>query len=881
MVKKALTIIAALCMISGKAQTKTDKAPAPKDVNIAPCATVTSNPYCGTLQYLTDGEIPAGKSGKKLEGPFYEEVEAQSDGSIATFACFPVKSSKQAIFFKFASPVPIKKIRLYQRKAHSKSFIVEGDSDGDGNYETILGKSEGAPDAWSEIKLEKPLIMKSLRFASLKNSGRAAPQIAEFQIFSTQESLVLLDSSKEEKNNPDAIELKFKKPENFPKKANLPEKDKYQFGACCCLWMFVNYNEPYKKENKINQYALKSMKELDLNRMKLFVNLRPKSIEKVKFPTDPTYLSRIYPSDINKSKRYKGIAYDCAPWPSEVLISYKENILARVLKEVKEAGIEASIMPPRNGPPFDVRPGCYPMAQADCHDKRPDPRFPCVWHGGYWKPAFKKILNEIANCGSKGVEVVPDEFYVEGHNLRKMPKNDPCRKLFKEKYGIDVPKSQSDSEAYRKWVLFQYDSTAETFADFVDSVKKHRPGIHTETNLSVAPLIFYGSPGFTLAFDIVGHKGKYDSFGTDPYYRTDTLGHYQMPKTCEIFKGATPSRNTSMLLQTVCGDWTTPLKDPVWAAGNATSVLMRGVHEIDFYRLNYFAPIGERFEKNKAFHFIKNWIKMIRALEACGIKHAKPPKDVAFVYSRAGTDWWELKELMKERKKPGKKYAYPNSAMAGYSHHDAVMEILMKNGQLFDLYYLDQPSTLKNALDYKVIVLPFPYSVSDESLEILRKAHANGSGLLIIGKKGETDEFGNKRKIPALNEFIGKPGVEFLEIDMLKEGNSPETKKKVLAAVDKLLGKNKTFFVDTKGKDVETGLLRNGKFIFIPVINWHNKPVKINIGVKLPEGNYQLEKYSLAGVSKGEAKLSAKDMMNLSLEMPAHDTCIIVAGPAE
>jgi hypothetical protein len=293
--------------------------------------------------------------------------------------------------------------------------------------------------------------------------------------------------------------------------------------------------------------------------------------------------------------------------------------------------------------------------------------------------------------------------------------------------------------------------------------------------------------------------------------------------------------------------------------------------------LNYFAPISPRAKKNKTFYFIQNWIKMIRTLEAYGIKNAKPRKDVAFVYSRAGADWWELTELVKERKKPGRKYAYPNSAMAGYSHHDATMEILMKNGQLFDLYYLDQPSTLKNALDYKVIVLPFPYSVSNESLEILRKAHENGTGLLIIGKMGETDEFGNKRKVPALKEFIGNPGVEFLDIDMLKDGNAPETKEKVMAAVDKLLGENKTFFADTKDKDLETGLLENKDFLFIPVINWHNKPVNVALGVKVPEGNYQLEKFTLDGISKGKTELSAKEMMNMSLEMPAHKTCILVA----
>jgi hypothetical protein len=844
--------------------------------NIAPLIKITSNPYCGTLQYLTDGEVPAGRGSEMInDKSFFEEVEMQSDGNIATFAAFPIKSSKQQIIFKFPVSISLSKIRFFQRKACSQAYVIEGDKDGDGKFETFLGYGKGTPDAWSEILIDCSKSLQAMRFTNLKGVGRGAPQIAEFQIFSDSKTAKVLKKAKEI----NAKELKFSKAKSFPGYSNIPAKNKYQFGVCCSLWMFVNHSAPYKKEKEASQYPLKIMKELDMDRMKLFANILTNSKEKVLFPTDPEYSSRINLTEIKKSKRYRG-AWDCVPWPSKVLISYKDNVLKRFVHDAKKHNIKVSVIPPRNGPPFDVRSGYYPMAQADRYSKKPDPRFPCVWYGGYWKPAFKKILAEIAGSGVQNIDVIPDEFYIEGHSLKNIPANDPCRKLFKKQYGIDIPAKADNSEAYRKWLMFQYNSTAKTFADFISTVKKVNPDIHTETNFSVAPLLFYNNPSFTLAYDIVGHAGNYDSLGTDPYYRPDTLGHYQMPKTAVIFQGATPNRNTTMLLQAVCGDWKTQLKDPVWLAGNATSILMRGVHEIDFYRLNYFAPLSARVKKGKAFYFVKNWIKMIRSLEGLGLKKAKVPKDIAFVYSRAGIDWWELAEMSRERKKAGKKHFYPNSAMAGYAHHDATMKILFKNGCPFDLFYLDQPTTLKNAANYKVMVIPFAYSISKKAFNVIQNAYKNGTKLLIIGKKGETDEIGSKYPKPLLEQLIGKPGVKYLDIDLLKNGNASETKEKILTAIDKLLGSEKRFFVNTHNKDVEVGLLINEKTWFIPVVNWHNKSVKIDIGLKLPTGKYKLLRYGLNGVSQAETKiLSAKELEKFSVKLKAHETFIFVVTP--
>ena len=854
--------------------------------NIAPYSTITSNPYCGTLQYLIDGEIPSSKGGEMAQnGPYFEQFETQSNGNITTYACFPVKASKEEIVFTFFDVQKVSAAKFFQRAAFCESFKILGDSTGDGKFDKlILQRFETGKPGWNTAMFKKntPRLY-ALKFMVLKAKGRGAPQIAEFQILvpkTPHNKKLHRKLTKTPLLKQNVKELKFTSATPFgdnPK--NGKKSDKYQFGAVGSMWMFIDQTKPYEKRG-INTFAMNVLKDLSIDRFRMFIGLKPVSMAKITLPMDQKYLSRIYPSDVNKSKRYSGIGSRCMPWPSEVAIGYKDNILKRMSEDFKSNNIALNVIPPRNIPPFDVRPSYYPMAQSDRHG-RPDSRFPCVWYGGYWVPAFSQIIKEIVDSNVTSIDVTPDEFYIEGHHLQRMPKNDPCRDKFKEAYGVDTPKVVGDNETYRKWLLFEYDATAKTFKRFVEAAKKANPRIETEANLSIAPLLYYDAPSFSLAIDIIGHRSGIDLLGTDPYFRTDTLGHYQVTKTAVLYQGATPTKNTVMMLQAVCGDLRTPFSNPVWVAGTGTSMIMRGVHNIDLYRLNYFANIGPKQKPNTAYPIYKNWIKMMRALEPLGLKHAKVPKDIAFLYSRAGIDWWELKEKSKKNFK-----SYPNSAMSGYAHSDAVMKMLFSNGHPFDLYYLDQPETLMNILKYKVVVIPFGYSISKKAYEILRTAQRKGVRILIVNHLGETNEFGTAHPEPLFQEFITLPGVKYMDKDLLVHGNDPQIQSEFLNDLDSLLGEDKSFFVSTYGKDVEVGLLKheNGT-LFIPVVNWHNQETIVDLGLKCPKGNYEILRYNLKGVSKckisGKKKSirSAIDLRNFRVNLKVHDTMILVVKP--
>jgi hypothetical protein len=880
----AFAIVAGKDGIVKKDDATSEDVPAARNglMNIAPYAVVTSVPYCGTLQYLTDGEAPKSAGGSTADGGgIYEMAESQADGSIETFACFPLKSTRQEIVFRFSEPIAIEAVNFQQRSMYAKSFRIEGDS-GSGSFDVLADeKGTGKPDIWNRVSCGGKTV-RAIRFLCTENAPRPTGlMIGEFEV------LVKEDAARPFIEHMNAAKRSLRKAISravdgdllsMPVPVRQPKEKRLQLGVFGCLWMFID--DVNVLSNGVRISSVNAVTSLDFDRIRLSASLRP-SIQfqnMITLPEEPRFRERI--AMTNKKTAQGGFGKPF-PLPSKVIVGWKENILKLFSAEMKKYNVSVTPIPPRNVHPFDTRSGYFPMAQADRHDENPE--FPCVWYGDWWKPAFTQLLREITRSDVGGVDIMPDEFYVEGHDLMRLPVDDPCRKKFKEQYGMDVPPGQSDTEQYRKWVLFQYQSSAQTFTDFVAAVKEESSAVETECNISVAPIIDYKASGFTIAYDMIGHNAGMDRFGTDPYYRADNLGHYQMPKTSALFQGATPSREISMLLQSVCGDFKTPLQDPVWSFGNNTSVLFQGVKNIDFYRLDYFASLNPAKE-NPANRAYKQWVTMVRNLESFGLKAAKKPRDIAFVYSRAGVDWWELTEMVKAD--AVRKNHYPHEAMAGYNSHDAAMKMLFMNGRPFELFYIDQPTTLARISEYKVVVIPFGYSVSKAAFAVIKSALTKGVRFVIIGHTGETDEFGNQHDTPLLKQLIGKPGVTYIDRDLSLSGTEPEAEREIIAAIDGSLGKERSFFANTYGADIECGMLENSenRVRFIAAVNWHNRDADIDIGMKLPPGKYEMTKWCIDGYGPmtidGRKIMTAHDISLFRIHIKKHDTSVLVVKPA-
>jgi len=833
-------------------------------VNIAPFAEIASVPYSGTLAYLVDGVVLQGRGGAtSADGPQLEYVEKESKGEINKLACFPLKCGQASITFAFPRAQQVAAVRFLPAGG-APSFRLDADTDGDGKYDAKLLEryaGGGEKGAWRFHAFE-PLRLHCLKFTSIPDEAARAPTLSEFQILSPIDACdpeLEADFRKRWQPLPGVPRLEFgsSAPVAIPA---TPAEKRLLLGAYTCFWMFNNHAKPVL--GQYNEHAVRSLKDMHMDYVRLSAYLKPRTMEKITLP-DKYYLARIAPP----------VGQGCLLWPSKVCVGYEDNVLRDLVEFMHSQGLKVKVQPPRNIAPFDPRSGYYPMAQSDHHDKRPDPRFPCVTNGEYFEKAFCRILSEIIDSGADGVDVCGDEFYIENHNVTRMSRADPCRKLFKEKYGLEAPKQVEDTERYRKWALFEYESGGALFGRIAAAAKRAKPSVVTATLLSVAGELFYRRTSFGLAYDAVGHAAEIDLLGTDPYYRHDTLGHYQIPKFVQLLAGATPHRRTIMTMQAVCNDFTTTFSNPVWVVGGATSALMNGCKAMDFYRLNYFASIRPQRD-HPGTKPIADWCALVRRLEADGLKEATVPSQIAFLYSRASDDWWELKESV--GRKP-----YPNSAMAGYLNHAACMRMLCSNGHPFRLYYLDQPTTLARVAEAKVLVVPFAYSIGDRACEILDAALRNGARLLIVCRLGETDEFGTAREQPALQRFLGRAGVKFLDVDMSVCGAERSVREAFQAALVELLGEDRPLTFNAYGRDVEAGMLERadggGKFVFL--VNWDGRDALVDLGLPLPEGRFRVARYArderAEGKLGGETAIDSAALRSFRVEVKAHETVVL------
>jgi len=827
-------------------------------VNVAPLAQVGSFPYCGGLRYVTDGVSgrvgPSDTAGQGLD------LTADRALGEVTYASFPHRTTQGCYTFRFEPARRICAVRFLQYRAYAMSYRIDADSTGDGKPDRILVERRrfGRPNVWHTHRFE-PVVAHVLRFTSLEETGRGAPCMVELEIYSREEDAKSADRVWP---TPDpSVPVAHLDPVPPSPARPVPERDRLWLGATSCLWMFWQpHLDPDLTSPTFAAAFIKELQSMGMTYARLFVGSRPRNYFDVTLPND-FYRQRIPIAD-----PIRGVV----PWPSEVMFGYRRNVLKRFCAEMHKHGLKVLPILPRNAPPFDPRSGYFPMAQSDHH--QPVRKFPCVTNADFYKEAFATLLREALVAGADGVDVCGDEYYCEVHDLGRISRDDPCIRLFKQRHGVpSIPTKVEDTLLYRRWVLFEYESTARMFKHQTDAVKQANPKAMTSTNISVAPLLFFNRRAFGIAYDMVGHIADIDCFGTDPYYRFDTVAHYQIPEWTKRLIGANKNRETIMILQGA--GWgrasVVPFSDPIWITGGATSALMHGARHIDFYRLNYY------WQDLPGKKTIADWIQMVHRLEALGLKHARVPRKIALLYSRASDDWWELKIQCQERKGPD-----AIESASGYVHHKAMMQLLCSHGHPYDLYYLDQVSTLREVTDYALLVLPFPYSIPKEAVAVIRQAVARGCRVLITNHLGEVDPEGEPHPAPLLQSLLSQEGVSYLDIDLLRDGAERGVQQRIADEITSLLGDDRPLYLDSHGKDVEAAVLEKGsssKFVF--AINWDTEPAEADLGVTVPPGPYRVRSFKVGSEAllklRSSPAVSSKDLSRFRLPMPAHDVTVL------
>jgi hypothetical protein len=546
------------------------------------------------------------------------------------------------------------------------------------------------------------------------------------------------------------------------------------------------------------------------------------------------------------------------PWKSQICPNTGNEALKTLIDALHAQGLKSAIflhawiVPIQKEGEMAPMPYCrwdYPYEQSDfiftkgLEDKY-KVRYPCVISENDFRDRWTGIMSEVVDRGIDGVYVLPDEYYYKGHYLPKTSCPN-CQKRFKERYGYDeLPRKAADTAHYRKWKTFEYERLAEMFNEVAGELKKKKPGLE----LYCSPNLY--APSNTR----MEHGVALDRMGAQANF-TGVQVYCGDPKRAE---GAFPDKVRMGSIQTLgTGEAGT---FPIVFYDYFMDLLMNGCTKLNMYRLNYMEPYWKVVIKAS---------KMARLLETWGLKESRTAAETCVLISRASEDWWQVtadsevidyintqdsnllymdvKDLAvvwsKTRKtfKPDarvRKCQYER--FRGMYSTQYVENLLKRNGVQYDIRYSERPETLDVLSRYKLVILPFSYSMSKPAFTAVEKAVAAGSKLLIYGQLAPTDEYGEKYPEPLLKALVGKPNVTHVETDLMWDWASRSARQANLDLVRKLLDSGHYFNPNGANVRYWARKVADGDYILYLGNLERERSAEPVLGLPLPAGNYAM-----------------------------------------
>ncbi|HUT34683.1 MAG TPA: hypothetical protein VNE39_14435 [Planctomycetota bacterium] len=488
-------------------------------------------------------------------------------------------------------------------------------------------------------------------------------------------------------------------------------------------------------------------------------------------------------------------------------------------------------------------------------------RFMECYIGPKDKNGWQTLLEEVAARGVDGISLCHDEaFYgLDKPEGKERPKDDPVRLAFQKRFGpgADLPESiWQDTVAYKRWTVYSYEQLAGRFRRYRDAVRKINPKCETLCIIGSHAVSSNNRMTYCLAYDVIGHIADLDYLGTD-YMEAET----------RVWAASARNRRAAMEI------FVPPsVREGIQAA-------LQGARFLAWYRYNY-------IEMQKSSDYRRRELAFLRALERWGVTRARTPGALAVVASRASEDWWDNDH--------GTNWLGANPvAKQGFWTARLVNQFLNANGYPFDLYYLDQPEDLKDIGRYKVLFLPFPYSVSRQAAEALAKAHAGGSKLLIAQQLGEVNEVGARHERPILSDLVRKGrddgSVVYLPRNLVEWETEPTFAEEFAKALDEVLGDAKPLVLRRHGCNVEAYLAESGpREKFLTLINWQDGEAEFEVGLHLPAGNYRMHTAAASapsseckGLLGGKESFAAAGLRRFALKLAGGDVRLLHILPAE
>jgi hypothetical protein len=731
------------------------------------------------------------------------DARALADGDIKTAATYYLGAERGGILrFVFPRPLPIRAVRLHLN-GQADSYTVRGDGHGDGVFKTLLVRTEGMEGlaGWKTHSLAGDA------FAAIQVQALAGPEgLWGFRQTGSYVTEVEILTDADAVQDAELKDWRSNCYETAPA-GGVPEIDvqscdfspgkspaKFHKIVCADLWMWgIDYNKNTKKgtwtKDKIQacptfQRSAKIAHAMGLDT--IFIDL-----------TNST-------------------CWDLMPWPSKVCNGIEDNILKGLIEALHAEGFRVVTETLHNFTPFETIKWHYPCEETSRYPAMK--QYPSILYGNHVRDNWLKVYEEQIAAGADGVCLGSDEFYYRGHFLRTLPADDAQRKHYEAVHKRPVPPKESDTLDYRWWVNDTQEGLADLFTYWNRQLKRKHPNLYT-CSVFMQPVQRSNLYGECTPFDLIGQRASMDEIG----------GDYMDPWGIKMLVAANGWRKVSQLFW----GWHPASDHPINLYAKPLWMLMYGGGSANYWRFYQLQESGH-------WRSVKKGFDMVSDLEALGAWEARPAHDIAVLSSRAAWDWWQVKAYYGALQGPGEDRAI--HAMRGWYTDQLINEkLLIRNGYSYDWYFLDSPSHLQQLDGYKVLLLPFAYSVSDAAVKAIRGAATKGAKVILVNMLGETDEWGQSRSTPAFKDLVQGGQAVLLTEDAMDSGADDRFAQKVLGLIDAALGDKQAFKAQLYGKRIDATLLANGakgKFVFL--INWEEKPATVDLSLDVPEGNYRL-----------------------------------------
>jgi len=707
-----------------------------------------------------------------------------SDGEVRWGGLRPEHRPGRGARFEFHFPCPttVEAIELAQSERRpATSYLIDADTDGDGSFDKTLVRVTGVGQGGELTRHSlEPTQARALRFCGLQGPdryGRSYPGLREFRILVQPSASVT------------AVIQESVGPTAHPKAAAEGSLELRPVGVPRALpQVSRDLSLPMTERTARGVFIEAWMLGLGKETPPLFDRLEP--LEHFLWQLDYVGADHVWLFPRRTGTR--------SPiWPSEFVEGSEWDALSPLVETLRERQIRTFVIFGKTSKLL-----------------QPELSWP-KWFGG--------LLAEVASKGTHGASICADEYPQCGGG----PDPEVYAAALERELGLaERPAVREDTEEYRRWMLFHYQQVAIAHKQAAERALAVNPDFSFVSNWRVDPVLLNQTYG-VLAYDVLGQRAGLDYFGTDPYYGEPGRRTY-MERTVKLLAAAARPQGALPVLKGGSWDFEHLDRYPgILLNGSAIASVMHGAAGASFYRLNYL------FLNNKS-HLVREAFRIIEWLDAAGLRATHAPPTIAVLHSRASEDFWQLRHELTR----GADLRV--DGIRGYVAQKIIEEFLIRNNYPFEIHYLDREDDLAELGQYRMIVLPFPYCISDKALSAVAEAYRAGARVVICERLGEANELGTLRPEPAFHAWQERDGVVVLD-DVVESFTDPRFRARLAETFDGLLGDGKPLEVWEYGQNVEV-VMREGVSgqRLLAAINWEPREVVFDVGLRLPEGAYKV-----------------------------------------